>query len=567
MPTPARRRGAVLFAGALAVALAGSCGKGGARGTVAAARGIYRPDLAAIRPATRAERSNFTETSSPADVRAFLDSLVAEGTIHVGSLGRSADGQDIPYAIASRPLVTTPLAAKALDRPIVFVQGGIHGGEVEGKEALLAMLRDLTRQRYANALDTIILVAVPMYNPDGAARLGPQERNRSEQNGPALVGSRANGDSLDLNRDYIKAEAPETQATLNFLATWDPDVFVDLHTTDGSYHGYAFTYSPPLNPASLVVQGWVRDTLLPELRQRMRVHHRIESFPYGNFVSQDSVQRGWFTYDHRPRFGTNYAGVRGRVSVLFEAYSHDPFATRIRSAYAFLFELIDMMSANADDVLDIGREADRRATGWGTQPSSAPLVPLRAAIGPSARREVMLVETLERTGDSTRTEAGLPPGVRRAGVRRVAVPIHDRFVPTLLRPMPHGYAIPVEYADAIALLRRHGIVMERLTQPLQVDVDRFMVDSLIRAPRSFQGHHTVRLEGTWGRVSATLPAGTVLVRSGQPRSVLAMYLLEPESDDGLATWNVLDRSLGEGTNFPIVRLTQPVTVPLTVLDR
>ena len=109
--------------------------------------------------------------------------------------------------------------------------------------------------------------------------------------------------------------------------------------------------------------------------------------------------------------------------------------------------------------------------------------------------------------------------------------------------------------------------MERLTEPLQVDVDRFMVDSLIRDSRRFQGHHTVRLEGTWGRVSATLPAGTVLVRSGQPRSVLAMYLLEPESDDGLATWNVLDRSLGEGTNFPIVRLTQPVTVPLTVLDR
>lgn len=562
-----RRRAGILLAAASVVVLAG-CGPGSAQGAASAARGIYRPDLPGIRPLTRAERSGFTETSTPQDVRAFLDSLHAlDSAIVIGTFGRSANGQEIPYVIASRPLVRTPLEAKALDRPIVFVQGGIHGGEVEGKEALLSILRDLTRHRGSNVLDTIVLIAVPMYNPDGAAQLGAQERHRPEQNGPPIVGQRANGDSLDLNRDYIKAEAPETRATLEFLAKWDPDVFVDLHTTNGSYHGYAFTYSPPLNPAALVVQGWVRDTVLVELRQRMRVHHRIESFPYGNFVSQDSVEGGWFTYDHRPRFGTNYMGLRGRVSVLFEGYSHDDFARRVRTAYSFLYEFLDMMGANADDVLDIGREADRRATGWGTQPSSAPPIPVRAEIGPPSRREMMLVENLVRTGDSVRTEAGLPRGVRRAGTRRVAVPVHDRFRPTLLRTMPYGYAIPAGYADVVSQLARHGVIMERLQQPLQVEVDRFMVDSLIRDPRRFQKHNTVRLEGTWARVSSTLPAGTVLVRSGQPRAILAMYLLEPESDDGLVTWNTLDRHIGEGTTFPIVRLTQPVTAPLTVVDR
>lgn len=566
MPETSRRRAALLLAG-LAVVIT-ACGPGGAQGAAAAASGLYRPDVNSARPLTRAERSNFTETSSPADVRSFLDSLKALGAdIEVGTFGTSAGGHEIPYVIASRPLVRTPLEAKAIDRPIVFVQGGIHGGEVEGKEALLAILRDLTRDRRPNVLDSIVLIAVPMYNPDGASRLGPQERNRPEQNGPPIVGERANGDSLDLNRDYIKAEAPETRATLRFMSTWDPDVFVDLHTTNGSYHGYAFTYSPPLNPASLVVEGWVRDTMLPELRQRMRVHHRIESFPYGNFVSQDSVEAGWFTYDHRPRFGTNYAGLRGRVSVLFEGYSHDPYAKRISTAYAFLFELFDMIALNADDVLDIGREADRRATGWGTQPASAPLVPVRSKIGPASRREVMLVETLEQTGDTVRSEPGMPPGIRRTGTRRVAVPVHDRFTPTLLRPMPHGYAIPVEYAEVIALLRRHGMVLEQLRQPLETEVDRFMIESLVRAPRAFQKHHTVQLDGTWSRAKATLPAGTVLLRSGQPRSILAMYLLEPESDDGLVTWNMLDPHIEQGTTFPIVRLTQPVTVPLTVLDR
>ena len=562
----ARRRAARHLALLAFVAASVSC-SAGARGVAAAARGVYRPDVASISPATRAERSGFTETSSLADVRAFLDTLAAEGNVHVGSLGRSAEGRDIPYVIASRPLVRTPLAAKALDRPIVFIQGGIHGGEIEGKEAVLALLRDLTRQRFANVLDSVTIIAVPMYNPDGAERLGPQERTRPEQNGPALVGARTNGDTLDLNRDYIKAEAAETRAALRFLAAWDPDVFVDLHTTDGSYHGYAFTWAPPLNPASIVVQGWVRDTVLPELRLRMRTHHRIESFPYGNFVSQDSVEQGWFTYDHRPRFGTNYMGLRGRPAVLFEAYSHDPYPVRVRTAYAFLFELLDMVSVSPDDFLDIGREADRRATGWGTEPASAPLIPIRAAMGPSSRRELMLVESVERVADSVRVEAGMPTGLRRGPVRRIMVPIHDRFRPTLVRPMAHGYAIPYELAEAIERLHLHGVVMERLQQPLDIEVEQFTVDTIVRESRRFQQHNTVRLQGRWVRGRTTLPAGMVLVRSGQPRSVLAMYLLEPESDDGLVTWNVLDPHLAEGASFPIVRLTEPVSAPLTVLDR
>lgn len=573
MPNSSRRGRATLLLAALAsTAIVAACtsGGGGIRSDAAAARGLYRPNVNAQRPLTRAERSGFTATSSPADVRAFLDSLNVPGEkprVTIGTFGTSASGQPIQYVIASRPVVRTPLEAKALDRPIVFVQGGIHGGEVEGKEALLALLRDLTRQPYVNVLDSIVLIAVPMYNPDGASRLGPQERNRSEQNGPPVVGERANGDSLDLNRDYIKAEAPETQAALRFFSAWEPDVFVDLHTTDGSYHGYAFTYSPPLNPASLVVRGWVSDTVLPELRQRMRIHHRTESFPYGNFRSQDSATAGWFTYDHRPRYGTNYAGVRGRMSVLFEAYSHDDYLRRVTTSYAFIWELLTLVNDNADDVLDLSREADRRATGWGTQPATAPLVPVRSVLGPASRREVMLVEALERTGDSVRTQPGLPPGVRRAGIRRTTVPIFDRFVPSLRRPMPHGYAIPAEYTEVVGLLRLHGLVVEQLQQPVTADVDRFLVDSLIRDPRRFQKHNTVRLEGTWARASATLPAGTVLVRTGQPRSVLAMYLLEPESDDGLVTWNFLDRAIAAGTTFPIVRLTQPVIAPLTVLDR
>jgi zinc carboxypeptidase len=538
-----------------------------AAGRPATQTGVYRVDVDRVRPLTRAERSRFTETSSYDDVRRFIDSLRTLGAkITVGSIGRTREGREIPYVVASRPLVATPVEARRLHRPVVYVQANIHAGEVEGKEALQALLRDLLFQEPYNVLDSIVLVAVPIYNADGNERVGPQERNRSEQNGPAVVGQRANADSLDLNRDYVKAEAPETRASLAMFATWEPDVFVDLHTTDGSYHGYALTYSPSLNPAALVTGPFTRDTLLPELRRRLRLVHRTEVFDYGNFVSQDSAARGWYTYDHRPRFGTNYMGLRGRIAVLSEAYSHDPFPRRVGATYSFVYELLSLVAENGDDILDLSNEADRRATGWGTLPASSPAVPIRAALPARApRREPVLVEQLERSSDtSIVTEPGVPRGVRRTGrVRATTMPVYDRFAPTLGRRLPYAYVLSPEHEAAARVLRLHGMVVERLDADTPTQVERFIVDSVVRATRPFQRHHEVGVVGRWSSGARTLPAGTIIVRTGQPLSILAAYLLEPESDDGLTTWNVFDAALRVGEPHPVMRLAQPVTGRVT----
>lgn len=538
-----------------------------AAGRPATQTGVYRVDVDRVRPLTRAERSRFTETSSYDDVRRFIDSLRTLGAkMTVGSIGRTSEGREIPYVIASRPIVATPAEARRLHRPVVYVQANIHAGEVEGKEALQALLRDLLFQEQYNVLDSIVLVAVPIYNADGNERVGPQERNRSNQNGPSLVGQRANADSLDLNRDYIKAEAPETRASLAMFATWEPDVFVDLHTTNGSYHGYALTYSPSLSPAALVTGPFTRDTLLPELRRRMRLVHRTEVFDYGNFVSQDSAARGWYTYDHRPRFGTNYVGLRGRIAILSEAYSHDPFARRVGATYSFVYELLSLVAENGDDILDLSNEADRRATGWGTLPASSPAVPIRAGLPARApRREPVLVERLERTTDTaTVTEPGVPPGLRRTGrVRATTMPVYDRFVPTLSRRLPFAYALGPEQEAALRVLRLHGLVLERLDADTPTEIERFVVDSAVRATRRFQRHFEGRVAGRWSSGTRTLPAGTIVVRTGQPLSILAAYLLEPESDDGLTTWNVFDAALRVGEAHPVMRVAQPVVGRVT----
>jgi murein tripeptide amidase MpaA len=194
-------------------------------------------------PRTQAERTGYLETSSHASVVAFLDSLKGPGRpITSGVMGKTTEGRDLPYVIVSRPLYATADAARSSGRPIVFVQGNIHSGEVEGKEALQMLVRDLLLDSRPNVLDSIVLIALPNYNADGNERLAPQARNRGAQNGPEMVGTRPNATGLNLNRDYMKADAPETRASLGMFNAWDPHVFVDLHTTNGSYHGYNLSY-------------------------------------------------------------------------------------------------------------------------------------------------------------------------------------------------------------------------------------------------------------------------------------------------------------------------------------
>ena len=510
-------------------------------------------------PRTRPELTAYRETSRYSDVRKFLDSLESMRLpLAFGSIGKTTEGRDIPYVIASRPAVATPAEAKRLQRPIVYVQGNIHGGEVEGKDALLALVRDLAVSPRPNVLDSIVLIAVPIYNADGNERFGPQSRNRGDQNGPELVGARANAQNLDLNRDYVKAEAPETRASLAMFNAWDPDVFVDLHTTNGSYHGYALTYSPSLNPAAVFGGLYARDTLLPVLRDRMRSRHGREVFDYGNFLSDEravpesTASEGWATFDSRPRFGTNYYGMRGRIAILSEAYSHDPLDRRIASTYAFVSEILSLVAEKAASVRSLSARAASQPLAWGRSADSLQLVAVRSDLVATPLALDVIREALERTDDSSLTEVGVRRGYRRTGrFTTVRMPVFDRFTSTLDRIPPAAYVVAPADTAVVRLLRRHGIRVDRSDSAWSARGESFTVDSIITAARAFQGHRETRLQGKWERALQTFPAGSFIVSTAQPLGTLVVYLLEPESEDGLVTWNAFDASLRKGEKFSV----------------
>jgi hypothetical protein len=519
-----------------------------------------RPITPADYPRTRPELTRYQETSHYVDVRKFLDSLRSLGApLTFGSIGKTSEGREIPFVIASRPAVATPAAARSLRRPIVYVQANIHAGEIEGKDALLALLRDLTFASKPNALDSIVLIAVPIYNADGNERFASQTINRTEQNGPELVGVRANAQNLDLNRDYVKAEAPETRASLTMFNVWDPDVFVDLHTTDGSFHGYALTYSPSLSPAAEIGGVYARDSLLPVLRERMRTRDGFEVFDYGNFVSDErglvadtSVREAWATYDSRPRFGTNYYGIRGRIGILSEAYSHDSLARRIASTYAFVNEILSLVAEKGPAIRDLSARADSQPLGWGRSPDS---IPIRSTLTATPRRLEVIKEDLLNTGDSTRTQAGVPRGERRTGIyKKIRMPVYDRFTSALDRLPPAAYVIAPTDTAVVTLLRLHGVRVDRSDSAWTARGESFTVDSIITSPRPFQGHREVRLKGSWQRGLQALPPRSFIVSTAQPRGALIVYLLEPESEDGFGTWNFFDSSLKKGGKYPVTRI-------------
>jgi hypothetical protein len=505
---------------------------------------------------TRAERTDYRETSSYADVMIFLDSLQHRSAdIRIGNLAMSPEGRPVPYVVAARPLVNSPAEAHRSGKLIVYLQANIHAGEVEGKEAAQMLLRDLTVGQLRPLLDRMILLVVPIYNADGNDHFAEGEKNRPGQNGPARVGQNTNGQGLNLNRDYVKMEAPETRGSVALLLNWDPDLFIDLHTTNGSYHGYVLTYAPGLNPNRNPAADFVRDRLLPAVRERMQRRHAQSTFSYGNFRNQDpdSLAQGWETYDARPRFGTNWMGLRGRLSVLSEGYSNATFQTRVGATYNFVDEVLSFAIEQAGTIKSMIQASDRQRLDS---------VAVRSILGPSTTQDVV-AEITEAAGDG----AGGFARRRRTGVyRRVRMPVFDRFVAARREAMPVAYVIPPRLAEVVALLRHQGIVVDSVTHSSSIRAGVFQIDSITVQPL-FEGHRTVQVDGGWGvgPVDTALTAGWYLLQTNQPLGALAAYLLEPASEDGIVTWNLLDRDLRQGDIYPILRVQKPLRLSTTAV--
>ena len=242
----------------------------------------------------------------------------------------------MPLAVMGNP---PPAGPEALDRDrttVVFINANIHAGEVAGKEACLMLMRDLLAQDPVPYLDHTVLLVCPVYNGDGNERIDPA--NRFWQPNPeGGVGIRQSAQDLDLNRDQMKMDSPEARALIEkILVRWDPDLVVDCHTTNGSYHQEPITYAHPHTPVIHdPLMTFNRDVMLPWIVKHCREMPRgYLAIPYGNFRNSGSEQ-GWYSFDHRPRYLSNYAGLRNSLSILIEMYVYASYEDRVPSLSGF----------------------------------------------------------------------------------------------------------------------------------------------------------------------------------------------------------------------------------------
>ena len=472
---------------------------------------------------TTAESSNYTATSSYEDVLAFCEGLAGESprVVHM-SFGKSGQDRALPVLILSKDGITKPD-----DRLTVLCMGNIHAGEVCGKEALLMLARDLARAEAPGLLEHVNVLIAPIYNADGNEAMALD--NRPGQVGPEQgMGERENSQGLDLNRDYVKAAAPETRSLLKLLRDWDPDIVIDTHTTNGSHHRYTLTYGGPRHPnTDSRLVDYVRETFLPAVGDRLRERSGYDSFFYGNF--EQDHQR-WETYPALPRYGAHYVGMRQRIGILSEAYAYAPYKDRVLATRDFVQECLLLASRQRKKIEKLIENASKPADTVVLQHRLSPFDEKRVAKG-----------VVEENGKAT-DEA-----------KDYLVEYWGKSEPTLEVVLPDAYLIPSEETEVIALLQRHGVKVDEMREDIDLRVTEQRGVASETAEVAFQGQRLVSVASVGLReTTRRIAAGTKVVSTSQPLGRLAGFLLEPQAEDGLTTWGIL--SPDTQGRYPVLRL-------------
>jgi hypothetical protein len=376
---------------------------------------------------THAEATGYAETSLHRHVMAYLAALRDRNDprFHLGSFGTSPQGRELPLVVMSAYGIKTPAEARAKGLPVVLVINGIHAGEVEGKEACQMLMRDLLDGPHAQLIEKLVLVIVPLFNPDGNDALDPENRKlnlpRLEgQIGPKLVGTRVNGINVNLNRDYMRQQASEMRALQQQVVhLWQPELTIDTHSTNGSVHRFSMTYDIPHTGESGRAEpiAFMRTQVMPVVTKALEANHQLLAGWYGNFVEDERaldarrdadpeapVSEGWMTYPHNPRFGSNYRGLSNRLDLLLECYSYLAYPERVRTTYATILEALIYVATHPDEVVQIvAASTALQARGLRRADRDRDVLATHARGRPDHREREVLLELHRQHGDRAAT--------------------------------------------------------------------------------------------------------------------------------------------------------------------
>jgi hypothetical protein len=491
---------------------------------------------------TPAEKSDFRVTPSYDETVAWLRKLAAAAPqLKMISLGKSPEGRDIWMIVAASDNDGTPETLRKNGKPTILAQGGIHPGEIDGKDAGLMLLRDMTvRGTKRDLLEQANFLFVPIFNVDGHERAS--KFGRVNQRGPEMMGWRTNSKNLNLNRDYAKADTPEMEAMLRALNQWQPDLYLDLHVTDGADYQYDITFG--FNGAgghSPAIATWLEKTFTPAVTSDLAaMDHVPGSTNVANWIEATDLSKGIRAWMSGPRFSNGYGDVRHLPTVLLETHSLKPYDRRVLGTCVFLESSIRVVAKNAS-ALRAAIEKDRKG--------NAATIPLDWDVDPKAPTESIEYKAIE----SRTVPSAISGGLRIEFTGKpltVKIPYKRGNHVSASVTRPKAYWIPPAWSDVVQRLQLHGIQFERMDQPRDVTVTMYRLeDAKFQGERRtdeqqpFEGHVQMIAKPVATQRTEHYAAGSIRVPTNQPLGDLAVILFEPSSPDSFFQWGFFDQVL------------------------
>lgn len=483
---------------------------------------------------TPAEKMRLLDSPGYDETIAWLRKLAdASPLIDLQEFGRTPQGRPLYVVIATKENFSTPAALRTSGKPTVLAQAGIHSGEIDGKDAGMMLLRDIAFGGKDALLDHANFLFVPVFNADGHER--SSDWNRPNQRGPVHQGWRTTAQNLNLNRDYVKADAPEMRAMLRLIQAWAPSLYLDLHVTDGIDYQYdiTFGYNGWDGFTSWSPQGsaWLEKYFRPATDAALKQAGHIPG-PLINAVNTRDLTAGISAGNGDPRFSTGYGDLRHLPSVLLENHSLKPYPQRVLGTYVFLESALTAAGAHAAE-LTAAIAADNAA-----RPAEIP-ANWGDGGGPVTKMDFLGIAYEEFVSPASGVKE-----VRWLGTPKLYkdLPVIGDKPGVILR-RPKAYYVPATKPEVIATLAAHGVQMETLKAPRTGEVELYRLTDVKAATEPFEGHYTLTAGVKPERHTETFPTGSVRIPTDQPLGELAAIMLEPQSRDSLFAWGFFNEIL------------------------
>jgi hypothetical protein len=481
---------------------------------------------------TFAEKTDYRQTPRYAETIAFSQKLdQSSDLILYKTFGKSGEGRDLPLLIAANDKTFSPALARKRGKAVVFIQACIHAGESDGKDAGLALLRDIaiTKTR-ADLLKDVVIIFVPIYNVDGHELFSPY--NRINQNGPDQMGFRATSTNLNLNRDYMKADAPETRAWLSLWNEWKPDFFIDCHVTDGADFRYNITYEyAHFQEVSPFIKNWMDEHFDGKVVPNVEKEGNLLTH-YLEFNGRE-VSKGIASFIATPRFATGYVPLRNRAGLLIETHMLKPYKSRVRGTYDVLRYTVEEIGKTKLSLFEANKKADRETIERGKNYDSGNNFPLRLQI--TDKSEPFNLKGVEYSVKDSEI-SGAKQIVYGTKPFDIKIPKFDEAKIAIGVAPPLYYIIPPQWTDVISILQLHDIKFQRIAKPLTIEVESYSLTDPKWSSTSFEGRLTLSYKTTPVKEIRNYPQNSVIIPLAQESANVAIHLLEPNSTDSFVYW-------------------------------